>query len=109
MKIGKLLKYWRTNKGLTYYRIAQESGIDADYVKKIEESTEENEPNIKIETLERLSKAIGVPASDLINNNEKISYLTETEQNLVKIFRRYENKEQNAFINLLDLLSVKDK
>jgi len=109
MKIGALLKYWRINKGFSYYRIAQESGIDADYIKKIEESTEDNEPNIKIETLERLADAVGVPASDLINNNEEISYLTEVEQNLIKIFRRYENKEQNAFINLLDLLSVKDK
>ena len=108
MKIGALLKYWRTNKGFTYYRVAQKSGIDADYIKKIEESTEENEPNIKIETLERIAEAIGVPAASLINNNEEIEYLTESERKVIEIFRRYGKKEQDAFINLLDLLTVKN-
>ena len=107
MTIGSLLKYWRENKNLTYYRMAQDSGIDADYIKKIEESKEDNEPNIKIETLERLANALGVPASDLINNNEEIMYLTEKERELITIFRRFCGKEQDAFINVMDLVSNK--
>jgi len=107
MIIGSLLRYWRENKNLTYYRMAQDSGIDADYIKKIEESTEDNEPNIKIETLERLAKALGVPASDLINNNEDIMYLTEKELELITVFRRFSGQEQDAFINVMDLVSNK--
>ena len=86
--------------------MAQESGIDADYIKKIEESTEDNEPNIKIETLDRLAKALGVPASDLINNKE-IMYLSANERKLITVFRRFGEKEQDAFVNVMDVVSSK--
>lgn len=107
MRIGSSLKYWRENKNFTYYRIAQESGIDADYIKKIEESTEHNEPNIKIETLDRLARALGVFASDLININEEIMYLTEKERKLITVFRRFGKTSQDAFIDLMEAVSEK--
>lgn len=107
MVIGSLLKFWRENKNLTYYRVAQDSGIDADYIKKIEESNRENDPNIRIETLDRLAKALGVPASDLINNNEEIMYLSAKERDLIAVFRRFGEQEQDAFINLMALVSKK--
>lgn len=107
MIIGSLLKKWRENKNLTYYRVAQDSGIDADYIKRIEESTKENLPNIKLETLDRLAKALGVPASDLINDNEEIMYLTEKERELITAFRRYSETEQDAFVNLMNVVSGK--
>lgn len=107
MRIGPLLRYWRENKNMTYYRVAQESGIDADYIKKIEESTEDNEPNMKIETLDRLARALGVPASDLISNNEESMYLTKKEEELITVFRRFGKEAQDAFINVMELVSGK--
>lgn len=107
MKIGLKLRYWRENKNLTYYRVAQDSGIDADYIKKIEESTADNEPNIKIETLDKLAHALGVPASDLINDNEEIMYLAEDERDLITVFRRLRDKEKAAFISVMNEVSSK--
>lgn len=107
MKIGPSLKYWRENKNLTYYRMAQDSGIDADYIKKIEESTEHNEPNIKIETLDKLARALGVPASELINDSEDAMYLAADERELITIFRRLRETERAAFVNVMDVVSKK--
>lgn len=89
---------------MTYYRVAQESGIDADYIKRIEESTKENEPNIKIETLERLAKAIGVPASDLISSNENAMSLTAKERTLITAFRCFDEKAQDACLGFMEAL-----
>lgn len=107
MRIGSSLKYWRENKDLTYYRVAQDSGIDADYIKRIEESAEDNEPNIKIETLDRLASALGIPASDLVNDNEEIMYLTEKERRLITVFRRFGETAKDAFINVMEAVSKK--
>lgn len=105
MKIGLKLRYWRENRNFTYYRVAQESGIDADYIKKIEESTQDNEPNIKIETLDKLARALGVPASDLINDSENAMNLAADERELITIFRRLNEKERAAFINVMNVVS----
>jgi len=92
---------------MTYYRLAKDSGIDADYIKKIENSTEDNEPNIKIETLDRLARALGVPASNLIGNNEESMYLTKREKDLITVFRRFGKEAQDAFVNIMELVSDK--
>lgn len=109
MRIGAKLKYWRENKNITYYRVAQESGVDADYIKKIEESTQDNEPNIKIETLDKLARALGVPASELINDSEESMYLAADERKLITIYRRLRETERAAFINVMDVVSNKQK
>lgn len=99
------MKYWKENRKLTYYRVAQNSGIDADYIKRIEESTVDNDPNIKIETLEKLADAIGVPVSELTSTDEESMYLAENERKLVTVFRCLSEEEKAAFINLIDVVS----
>lgn len=105
MKIGPKLKSLRESKKLSYYKLAQESDIPADYLKRIEESTEENDPNISIDVLERLCNALSIPVSDFLNENEQITFLTPKENELINIFRRFCDKEQEACITFMDLVS----
>lgn len=105
MKIGSQLKFWRENKNITYYRVAQSSGVDADYIKRIETSTSDNDPNITIETLEKLALAIGVQPFDLVCPSREITKLSQHEQILLALFRRYSDQEQEAIVNLLEVVS----
>lgn len=107
MKIGQKLKAARENKNMSYYRLTQESDIPADYLKKIEESTEDNDPNISIDLLERLCNALGIPVSDFLNENDESTYLTPMEKKLIDIFRRFGEREQDACVNFMDLVSGK--
>lgn len=107
MKIGPKLRSVRESKNLSYYKLAQESDIAADYLKRIEESTEDNDPNISIDILERLCKSLGVPISDFLNENEEITYLAPKEKKLIDIFRRFGEQEQEACVNFMDLVSNK--
>jgi len=107
MKIGPKLKAARESKKLSFYRIAQESDIPADYLKRIEESTEDNDPNISIDVLERLCSSLGIPVSDFLNENEESTYLTPKEKELITIFRRFSKTEQDACVNFMDVMSIK--
>lgn len=107
MKIGPKLKAARENNNMSYYRLTQGSDIAADYLKKIEESTEDNEPNISIDILERLCNSLGIPVSDFLNENEEVMYLTPKEKELIAIFRRFGEREQDACVNFMDLISSK--
>lgn len=105
MIIGPKLKLMRERKGLTYYKIAQDSDISADYLKRIEESTEDNDPNISIDILERLCGSLGIPVSDFLNENEESMYLTAREKELISIFRRFGEAEQDACVHFMDVVS----
>lgn len=107
MKIGLKLKSMRESKKLSYYKLAQASDIPAHYLKRIEESTEANDPNISIDVLARLCNSLGVTISEFLNENEEVTYLAPKEKELVDIFRRFGEKEQDACVNFMDLVSDK--
>lgn len=107
MKIGLKLKSMRESKKLSYYKLAQESDIPANYLKRIEESTEDNDPNISIDVLVRLCNSLGVSVSDFLNESEEVTYLTPKEKKLIDIFRRFGEREQDACVNFMDLVSGK--
>lgn len=64
LKLGKKIKELRTKKGMTQEELAGAAEIDYKYLQTIEGK---NPPNVKIETLEKIAKALGVTLSKLTN------------------------------------------
>ncbi len=62
-KFRKALKTLREAKGLTQGELAERAGLHRVYVTQLEIGVETNPT---LDTLERLAKALGVPASELL-------------------------------------------
>ena len=62
-KFAKNLRVFREKKGFTQEALAEKLGISARYIQQLEGKST---PNIKIDTLERLAKALKIAPEDLI-------------------------------------------
>ena len=56
IKVGKQIRKLREKKHLTQDALAELAGIDYKYIQRIEGKTP---PNLKLETIERLTEALG--------------------------------------------------
>lgn len=63
-KLGKRVKELREKAGLTQEKLATLVEIDYKYLQKIEGK---NPPAIRIDTIEKIAKALKVSASELLN------------------------------------------
>ncbi|QNN23003.1 helix-turn-helix transcriptional regulator [Planctomycetales bacterium ZRK34] len=61
-KFGDHLRSLRSNAALTQEQLAQRAGLDRSYIG----SVERGERNISLENMERLSKALRLPVSRLL-------------------------------------------
>ena len=64
LKLSKMIKRVRKTSGYTQKALSEITKIQYKYLQKIEGN---NPPNISIETLERLSDALNVSPSQLLN------------------------------------------
>ena len=100
MEIGKRLRDIREEKKMSIYRITQITGVSGQHIKGIEEGT--RQPTI--ETLQRLTAALGTSLAEVFNDDMQCSYLTERERRLVENFRRLSAEKAEALLNMSDLL-----
>ena len=64
IKLGKKIKQLRNDCDYTQEKLAEVADIDYKYLQRIEGKTP---PNVKLETLERLAKALKVSLSKLMD------------------------------------------
>ena len=64
IKLGKKVRQFRLKKGYTQAQLAEATGIDYKYIQKIEGKTP---PAIRIDTIEKLAKALKVSCSKLLS------------------------------------------
>ena len=64
LELGRKIKEFRKKRGYTQEKLSELAGIDYKYLQRIESR---NPPNIKIETLERLAKALKIKPSKLLD------------------------------------------
>lgn len=64
IKLGIKIKEERKKAGCTQEKLADKSGIDYKYIQKIEGKTP---PNVKIETIAKIAKALNIPPSSLLD------------------------------------------
>lgn len=63
LKLGKRIKELRIKRKLTQEELSEASGIDYKYIQRIEGK---NPPAIKIDTIERIAKALKVTPAELL-------------------------------------------
>lgn len=63
LKLGKRIKELRKKRGYTQEKFSEIANIDYKYVQKIEGK---NPPGLKIDTIERLAKALKVKPAELL-------------------------------------------
>lgn len=63
LKLGRRIKELRIKCGFTQEKLAEEASIDYKYIQRIEGK---NPPALKIDTIERLSKALKVKLASLL-------------------------------------------
>lgn len=64
IKLGKRIKELRTKRKITQEELAGAAEIDYKYLQTIEGK---NPPNVKIETLEKIAKALNIHVGKLLN------------------------------------------
>jgi len=63
LKLAEQIKTLRKKKGLTQEQFAEKIGIEYKYLQRIEGK---NPPNIRLETIEMIAKALGTTPSKLL-------------------------------------------
>lgn len=64
LKLGRKIKEERKRYGYTQEKLSELAKIDYKYLQRIEGK---NPPNPKLETLEKLARALNIPLSKLLN------------------------------------------
>lgn len=64
LQLAKNVKKFRKKRGLTQTKLADATSIDWKYIQRIEGK---NPPNIRIETLSRLAKALKTTPAELLD------------------------------------------
>ena len=95
MSNGELIRQARKRKNWTQGDLAKALGITHVNVAQWENGTR----NPKIETLDRIAEALDIDPLDLMDGNERLSYIEQ--------FGSTANRIQNAIQELLEILQVK--
>ena len=101
MEIGERLRNIRTSKGLSIYKLAQETGISQNHISDLELGR--RKPSV--ETLKRLIVPLGITLSELFNEDTEVSILTEKERELVENFRSLPDHKAESLLNLSRILN----
>lgn len=91
--LGKIRKLQR-DRQWTDYKLAQEADIPLATLVSL---FQRNNPP-KIETLQSLCKAFGLTLAQFFLENEKIEVLSDTEKEMLKVFRRLSPKQKRALV-----------
>jgi len=67
LQVGRNIKSYRKKRGYTQEKLSELSGVDYKYLQKLEGK---NPPNIKVETIARLAKALKLNPDKLLSSKE---------------------------------------
>lgn len=101
MEVGKKLRKLREDKNMSMYRLTQITGVSGHHIKGIEEGT--RQPTI--ETLGRLTVALGSSLAEIFNDDMECTYLTDRERQLIENFRAMSDEKANALLNMSVVLN----
>ena len=101
MEIGQRLRSIRKSKGLSIYKLSQDTGISQNHISDLELGR--RKPSV--ETLKRLIVPLGITLAELFNENTEVSILTENERELVENYRTLPDNKAENLLNLSRLLN----
>jgi len=70
MRKGEALKYWRESRGLSQSQLAKKTGISVRSLQNMEQGLRDIN-KASVETVLRLSEALGVDVYEILNEREK--------------------------------------
>lgn len=100
MEIGECIRNIRKSKGLSIYKLSQDTGISQNHISDLELGR--RKPSV--ETLKRLIVPLGITLSELFNENTETSILTEKERELVENYRTLPDNKAESLLNLSRIL-----
>ncbi len=83
MDIAGRLKKTRTSKGYSVYKLSQLSGVSETHIRDLERG----DRNPSLDTIDRIAKVFGISLSELLSEDETVSYLTPEEKELLDCYR----------------------
>lgn len=101
MEVGERIRNIRKSKGLSIYKLSQDTGISQNHISDLELGR--RKPSV--ETLKRLIIPLGITLSELFNENTDVSILTEKERELVENYRTLPDNKAESLLNLSRLLN----
>lgn len=101
MDIGERIRQIRKSKGLSIYKLSQETGISQNHISDLELGR--RKPSV--ETLKRLIVPLGITMSELFNESNEVSILSENERELIENYRTLPDNKAEGLLNLSRLLN----
>jgi transcriptional regulator with XRE-family HTH domain len=104
-ELGKRIVCLRKSRGWSTYKLAEESGVDLGQLSKLEKGTKDN---LTIETVNRISIALGCQASQLLNESEieELSKPKTESDYLVDLGQTFKNLNIKNFSYLSEIIRV---
>ena len=102
MILGDRLKYFREAKGISIYKLSQDTGVSQGHISDLENG--KNQPTI--DTLKRLIVPLGITLSEFFNEDGEVSVLTEKEKELVSIYRTMPDDRAEVYVTLGKFLNI---
>lgn len=101
MDISKRLKDVRKAKEISVYKLSQLSGVSETHIRDLERG----DKNPSLDTLAKITAPLGMSLSDLLNENDDVSYLNEKEKILVECFRHLSDDKADTLLAFLKTLA----
>ena len=101
MDIASRLKKIRTAKGYSVYKLSQISGVSETHIRDLERG----DRNPSLDTIERLSKTFGMTLSEMLNEDDTISYLSAKEKELLDCYRMMSDAQGDTLLAFMKTLS----
>ena len=96
MDILSKIKILQGERGWTDYKLCQEAGLPAGTLNSM--YTRSSPP--KLETLQCICNAFGITLSQFFLENESVEILSETEKQMLRVFRKLTPNQQQALIQV---------
>lgn len=104
MDIGSKLRYLRKARHLSSVELAQRANVSQSSISDIEC----NRRSPRLNTLSSLSRALGIPLSELLPVDDLLEHpLKEEERQLLDLFNHMNESQQNSLLELLRSFSTK--
>lgn len=96
MDILSKIRELQGSRGWTDYKLAQEADIPLATLSSL---FQRNNPP-KVDTLQCICKAFGLTLAQFFLEDEKIEVLSETEKDMLQVFRKLSPKQQKSLISV---------
>ena len=101
MDIAKKLKDIRKSKDISVYKLSQMSGVSETHIRDLERG----DRNPSIDTIAKITAAMGLSLPELLNEDDGIFYLNPKGQSVIECFRSQSDDKADALVAFLKTLN----